>query len=121
MKSIILTIIILLPFAVFSQTADQRLSNKAPENKTKTRAEVMSEPRAVPQTMTSVQSSPALSEEEQHKAWLENNKHIQTMTAAQRDEIIRELEQKLSFHKASPSAIEIERELKWIKEIQTQK
>jgi hypothetical protein len=85
-----------------AQTTNQKAVEKAPVAK--------AQPVAV-----------VLTEEEQHAVWLKNNTQFKTMSATEIADYIQQLEQKISYNQNSPAAAGLQRELKWIKELQAAK
>ncbi len=107
----------LLPVLGFAQTANsnkpQRTAQVMPANNARTTEKATV---AQPQAATVV-----LTEEQQHAQWLKNNTHYKAMTTAERTKSIQELEQKLSNNLNNSEAVHLQREIKWIKELQTAK
>ncbi len=104
----------LIPVFGFAQTANsQRTAQVVTSNKvTATEKTAVAQPQA---------ATVVLTEEQQHAQWLKNNTHFQTMTTAERNNYIQQLEQKISYDVNSPEVLHMRREIKWIKELETQK
>ena len=117
MKKLLTLMVALLPVLGFAQTANsnkpQRTAQVMPANNARTTEKATV---AQPQAATVV-----LTEEQQHAQWLKNNTHFKTMNIAERNNYIQELEQKISYDVNSPEVLHMRREIKWIKELETQK
>lgn len=104
----------LLPVLGFAQTTNNQ---RTAQVVTTTNARTAEKATATqPQAATVV-----LTEEQQHAQWLKNNTHFKTMSVTERNNYIQELEQKISYDVNSPEVLHMRREIKWIKELETQK
>ena len=106
----------LIPVFGFAQTATPVQAGRT--------AQTVNQKAAVkaPVAKTEVATAPVvLTEEQQHAVWLKNNTHYKSMTTAEQTKTIQELEQKLSYNLNNSEAVHLQREIKWIKELQTAK
>lgn len=114
MKKIFTLVVALMPVLGFAQTANNTRIQQAPAEKSHITTDVAV---ALPQQNAAI----VLTEEEAHAQWLQNNTHFKAMSTTERNTVVRELEQKLSHNLNTPAAIELQREIKWIKEFETEK